>query len=366
LLKILSRITNPTAGYADIRGRVGSLLEVGTGFHPELTGRENVYLNGAILGMRKSEIERKFDEIVAFAEIEQFLDTPVKRYSSGMFVRLGFAIAAHLDPEILIVDEVLAVGDARFQKRCLAKMDDVKHQGRTVIFVSHNMTTVSRLCNRIILLKSSRIVIDGPTHEVVNRYMTSGTGMGAVREWADPATAPGGEVARLRAVRIITESGQPSETLDIRRPVGLQMEYDVLQSGYVLMPHYHIYNEEGILAFETLDLDPKWRRRKRPAGHYVSTAWIPGNMMSEGGIFVEADMITNNPTIPQFAVTNAVCAQIVDSLEGDSARGDWAGKMTSAMRPLLEWRTIYEPNGCPGINQASRYPNTDSSAISLR
>jgi len=339
LLKILSSITNPTTGHAEICGRVGSLLEVGTGFHPELTGRENVYLNGAILGMRKSEIDRKFDEIVAFAEIQQFLDTPVKHYSSGMFVRLGFAVAAHLDPEILLVDEVLAVGDARFQKRCLAKMEDVRLQGRTVIFISHNMSTVTRLCNRIILLESGRLVMDGTAHQVVNHYLNAGVGTAAVREWTDPAIAPGGHAARLRAVRVINELGQPSNTIDIRRPVGLQMEYDVIEDGHELMPHFHVFNEDGVLVFETLDLDPKWRRKPRPAARYISTAWMPGNMLSEGTLFVEAACITTNPNIPQFCESNVVSMQVVDSLDGDSARGDWAGRMTSAMRPMLRWET---------------------------
>ena len=162
LLKILGRITEPTGGYADIYGRVGSLLEVGTGFHPELTGRENIYLNGAILGMKRVEIGRKFDEIVAFAEIERFIDTPVKHYSSGMYMRLAFAVAAHLEPEILLVDEVLAVGDARFQKKCLNKMQDVGQQGRTVLFVSHNMQAITRLCQRAILLEGGTMVQDGP------------------------------------------------------------------------------------------------------------------------------------------------------------------------------------------------------------
>src|SRR6266849_2881953 len=191
LLKILSRITKPTKGQAEIHGRVGSLLEVGTGFHPELTGRENIYLNGAILGMHKGEIERKFDEIVAFAEVERFIDTPVKHYSSGMQTRLGFAVAAHLEPEILIVDEVLAVGDARFQKKCLNKMQDVGQQGRTVLFVSHNMSAITRLCERAILVEEGRILHDGPSSEVVAAYLASGLGTTAAREWPDSANAPG-------------------------------------------------------------------------------------------------------------------------------------------------------------------------------
>ncbi len=176
LLKILSRITEPTSGKVSIKGRVASLLEVGTGFHPELTGRENIFLNGAILGMSKTEIKKKFDEIVAFAEVERFLDTPVKHYSSGMYVRLAFSVAAHLEPEILIVDEVLAVGDAQFQKKCMGKMEDVGKEGRTVLFVSHNMNTISRLCQRAVLLSAGQVISQGPTEEVVNYYLNSSAG----------------------------------------------------------------------------------------------------------------------------------------------------------------------------------------------
>jgi ABC-type polysaccharide/polyol phosphate transport system ATPase subunit len=185
LLKILSRITEPTSGQAIVQGRVGSLLEVGTGFHPELSGRENIYLNGAILGMRRAEIERKFDEIVAFAEVERFLDTPVKRYSSGMYVRLAFAVAAHLEPEVLVVDEVLAVGDAAFQKKCLGKMGDVAQQGRTVLFVSHNMNAVQRLCPKSILLERGRLLEFGPSDEVITKYWTSGVLAAPPDEWID-------------------------------------------------------------------------------------------------------------------------------------------------------------------------------------
>src|SRR5437764_9127257 len=180
LLKILSRITGPTVGRAEIHGRVGSLLEVGTGFHPELTGRENIYLNGAILGMRKAEIERKFDEIVAFAEVEQFIETPVKWYSSGMYVRLAFSVAAHLEPEILIMDEVLAVGDAAFQQKCLDKMHEIRQQGRTIFFVSHNMPAVTRLCKRVLLMQQGQITADGPAQEIVNSYLSSSLNIVAV------------------------------------------------------------------------------------------------------------------------------------------------------------------------------------------
>src|SRR6185503_13084016 len=227
LLKILSRITDPTTGFAEIRGRVGSLLEVGTGFHSELTGRENIFLSGAILGMRRTEIARKFDEIVAFAEVERFIDTPVKHYSSGMYLRLAFAVAAHLEPEILLVDEVLAVGDAHFQKKCLAKMEDVGHQGRTVLFVSHNMPAITRLCPRTILLGRGGVQMDGPSHQVANVYLNSDVGNSAERVWLDVTTAPGTDTIRLRAVRLRDKDGRLVEAIDSRDPIALEMEYDV-------------------------------------------------------------------------------------------------------------------------------------------
>src|SRR5580698_8912507 len=203
LLKILARITRPTEGRAEIHGRVGSLLEVGTGFHLELTGRENVYMSGAILGMRKAEMDRKFDEIVAFSEVERFLDTPLKHYSSGMQVRLAFAVAAHLEPEILFVDEVLAVGDAAFQKKCLGKMSEVANKGRTILFVSHNMAAIKALCTRAILMKNGAIVASGMVGQVADSYLLGSAQGASVREWPDPATAPGNESIRISFIRII-------------------------------------------------------------------------------------------------------------------------------------------------------------------
>jgi lipopolysaccharide transport system ATP-binding protein len=345
LLKILSRITEPTTGFADIYGRVGSLLEVGTGFHQELTGRENIYLNGAILGMKRAEIDRKFDEMVAFSEVEKFMDTPVKHYSSGMQVRLAFAVAAHLEPEILIIDEVLAVGDARFQKKCLNKMEDVGQEGRTVLFVSHNMGAVTRLCERVILLDEGRIIQDGHPPEVVSSYLNIGRDTTAAREWSDPENAPGGEVARLHAVRVMTEDNQVSETVDIRRPVKLEMEYEVLKDGFVLLPHYDIYNEQGVHVFKALDQDPTWRRRPRQEGCYVSTAWIPGNFLAEGTLSVAAALVTLEPVELQYYEQDAVSFQVIDSFEGDSVRGDWTGRIGGAVRPLLKWKTHFNPNG---------------------
>jgi lipopolysaccharide transport system ATP-binding protein len=339
LLKLLSRITAPTTGVIELYGRIASLLEVGTGFHPELSGRENIYLNGAILGMTRVEIRRKFDEIEAFAEVEEFIDTPVKHYSSGMYLRLAFAVAAHLEPEILLVDEVLAVGDARFQRKCLDKMQEVGKEGRTVLFVSHNMPAVTRLCSRTILLDGGRVIGDGPSSEIVSAYLSSGLGTTAAREWTDPATAPGNDVVRLCAVRVQTESGTITEAIDIRQQIGIEVEYEVLKSGHVLVPNLHFHNEEGVYAFVTSDLDPAWRGKQRPVGRYVSSAAIPGNLLSEGTLFVGAAISTMDPVVVHCYERDAVAFQVIDTMDGDSARGDYGGPMPGVMRPLLRWTT---------------------------
>ena len=342
LLKILSKITPPARGRVEIHGRTSSLLEVGTGFHPELTGRENVYLNATILGMRKREVDRKFDEIVDFSGVEQFLDTPVKRYSSGMRVRLAFAVAAHLEPEILIIDEVLAVGDAAFQEKCLNKMEDVGGEGRTVFFVSHNMQAVTRLCKRVLSLDSGKVVADGPAHEIVAAYMHEGSSSAAERSWTDIDTAPGGEVARLTRVRVKDENDQTAASVDIRTAVGFEMTFEVIREGYTLLPQFKLANDQGILAFITVDVDPKWRKKKRPKGWYTATAWVPGNLLAEGDFFIHAAMTTLEPQrLTQFHEKEAVSFRVVDPMEGDSARGDWAMDLRGLVRPLLRWETAY-------------------------
>ena len=339
LLKILSRITEPTEGRAGISGRVGSLLEVGTGFHPELTGRDNIYLSGAILGMRRAEIERKFDEIVDFSGVEKFIDTPLKRYSSGMYVRLAFAVAAQLDPEVLIVDEVLSVGDADFNKKCLKKMENVGQEGRTVIFVSHSMPAVTRLCQRAILLEGGIVVADGPSQKVVSQYINSGLGIGPRREWRDPVHAPGAGIVRLLAVRVCAVDGEIVEAIDVRQPVRIEMEHEVLKSGYILLLSFEFRNDMGVLVFHSLDIDPAWQGRRRPAGRYVSSAEIPGNLLSEGTMVVSAGCETVNPTIHQFYAVDVVAFQVIDNEYPDSARGMYKGNIAGAVRPRLPWNT---------------------------
>src|SRR5882672_3360366 len=263
LLKILSRVTKPTTGDVELFGRIGSLLEVGTGFHPDLTGRENIFLSGAILGMRRTEIERKFEEIVAFSELEKFIETSVKWYSSGMYVRLAFSVAAHLEPEILMMDEVLAVGDAAFQQKCLDKMHAIRQQGRTILFVSHDMAAITRLCKRVVLLENGKITFDGEPREVVKHYLSSSWKTGALREWADLNDAPGDKVVRLRSVRVRAQEGETIAVVAIQKPFGIELTYDVLDEGHALVPVIEFYNEAGTELFSTHDTSPDWRRNPR-------------------------------------------------------------------------------------------------------
>ena len=343
LLKILSRITKPTTGTASIHGRVGSLLEVGTGFHSELSGRENIYLNGAILGMKRAEIEKKFDEIVAFSEIEAFLDTPVKHYSTGMHMRLAFSVAAHLDPEILIVDEVLAVGDVGFQRKCLRKMRDVGESGRTVIFVSHDMQSITRLCERVIWLKDGAIRSDGEAKHVVSEYLHEQSQTGAEKVWEDASTAPGNDVVRLRSVRIHREDGSMSTSIDIRQGVSIEIDYEVMQPGKVIVPSVQLNNEQGTCIFVSHDWNSGWRNRAREAGRYKSSVTVPGNTLSEGTVFVTAGATTYQPHEVHFNERDAVTFNVIDSSDGDGARGDFTGPMPGVVRPVLEWKT--ERNG---------------------
>lgn len=341
LLKVLSRITRPTSGSAEIRGRVGSLLEVGTGFHNELTGRENIYLNGAILGMGHAEIAKKFDEIVAFSEVEEFLDTPVKFYSSGMYMRLAFAVAAHLEPEILIVDEVIAVGDAGFQKKCLDKMQSIGEQGRTVLFVSHNLSAVSRFCSRTVWLEKGQVREDGKTKDVVSNYLNGSVNRGAARIW-DDETAPGNEIVRLVSVRAADEDGNTLVNRDVRLPVIIEVEYKVLKGGKVFSPAFHIYDQMSVCIFGTNDVDPEWRNRVREPGRYKSRVEIPGNLLAEGTFYVTAAMFGPMTSEVHLLENSAISFNIFDSLAGDSARGDYIGGMIGVVRPLLDWDTEFK------------------------
>jgi lipopolysaccharide transport system ATP-binding protein len=337
LLKILSRITEPSVGFADIQGRVGSLLEVGTGFHPELTGRENIYLNGAILGMARVEIDRKFDEIVAFSEIEQFIDTMVKHYSSGMYMRLAFAVAAHLEPEILLIDEVLAVGDLEFQRKCLGKMEDVGKLGRTVIFVSHNMSAVTRLCSRAVLLDHGTVAAIGPTPAVVAEYVFKGYGTRAERRWEQADRMPGDETIRLLGVRARDPQGIVQESFDIRQPIAIDIDYEVRQAGMRFTPCFDVVNESGVVLFLSQQ-DPEWQDRDRPVGTHVATCWIPGNFLAEGTFNVDvAFWGFTTPPSGRIEENGAICISIHDPLEGGSVRGRGTNAYPGVLRPMLQW-----------------------------
>lgn len=343
LLKILSRITEPTNGRIELYGRVGCLLEVGTGFHPELTGRENIFLNGVIMGMKHKELARKFDEIVAFAEIDRFLDTPVKRYSSGMYVRLAFAVAAHLEPEILIVDEVLAVGDEQFQKKCLGKMEQIAVEGRTILFVSHNMPAVLNLCPRAILLEQGGITRDSSSSEVVAYYLHTGGAKLGQREWPDISTAPGDDVVRLRRIAVIDENEQVRQSIDIRHKVGIRFEYDVLESGPRLSPTFNLATESGTVLFWAGDRNPDWDNTPRPKGRYTTTAWIPGNFLNAGTMIVSATISRVRPTHEHLYEQGVLSFEVIDRMGPDTARGNFPGHFAGAVRPLLPWETQFAP-----------------------
>jgi lipopolysaccharide transport system ATP-binding protein len=338
LLKILTKITWPTEGRAEIRGRVGSLLEVGTGFHPELTGRENIYLNGAILGMKRQEISRKLDDIVEFSGIPKFMDTPVKRYSSGMFVRLAFSVAAHFEPDIMVVDEVLAVGDADFQRRSLGRMESLGDSGRTVLFVSHNLHAVLQLCDRALLLQNGQIVREGSTHDVVAYYEEQTVGAGSRVVWGDGDEAPGNDIARLQSVRIVDEDGSPAATIDVRHQVGIEIGFRVLRDGPPVVPKIKVLDQHGAICFNALDTDPRWND-PTPPGEYLATAWIPPNLLNEGRHSVDVNVVTlaTPKLIPHASAYKIVAFHVYDPAEGDSARGLFGGELRGVVRPLLEW-----------------------------
>ena len=337
LLKLLARVTEPTEGMAEIHGRVGSLLEVGTGFHPELTGRENIYLNGAILGMRRVEIDRKFDEIVAFSEVPRFLDTPVKRYSSGMYLRLAFAVAAHLEPEILVVDEVLAVGDAEFQRKCLGKMSDVAQAGRTVLFVSHNMSAIQRLTQETILIEGGRLALRGPTVQVVDHYLSSGLSQEGERTWDGDESAARSKPFRPIALRVLDSRGHVASQVPSTEPIQIEFEYDLDMEITGLRIGLYLTTGRGDPVFTSFDTDAAddfERVASRPAGHYISRCALPANWLNEGrfllGVNASAFRIRSF-----FSDEHA----LTFTVDGTGAPGSqWPEARSGPLRPALAWQ----------------------------
>lgn len=324
LLKVISRIIKPTSGTVRGRGKISSLLEVGTGFHEELTGRENIFISGSILGMRKAEIQRKFDEIVAFSGVEQFLDTPVKRYSSGMYVRLAFAVAAHLEPDILIVDEVLAVGDAEFQKKCLGKMNEVSHkEGRTILFVSHNMQAVTNLCDKAMWLNKGTLMNVGIATDVVNKYIMGVQQLQNEKVWTDAATAPGNEWVTMQSVSLVPHRINPDAPLDIRTPLTVKFKLWNHVPGVQLNVSLHVFSYGGECIFDlpspAIECDK---------GVVEGVCEIPGNFFNDGAYFINL-VVVKDTSVMLFELNECL------SFELEDYRGDikWYGKWMGAVRP---------------------------------
>jgi lipopolysaccharide transport system ATP-binding protein len=333
LLKILSRITEPTTGSIDYCGRVGSLLEVGTGFHPDLTGRENVFLNGAILGMRRRDIARRFDEIVTFAGVEQFIDVPIKRYSSGMYLRLAFAVSAHLDTDILLFDEVLAVGDLNFQKKCLLRMGEVARDGRTILFVSHNLTAIKALCKRTLVLKDGTLEADGNTSDVLADYLKSSissAGEATVRQWPE-GDAPKNDTIRMISATVSPVGGAPTDPVDVTMSFVVEWCFRNLVHGVVLNSSLLLKDQQGLLLFEAGPWDPQ---DPLAAGVYRSSCSIPGYLLNDGSYSFSLVFRCKDEILLE--LPNILQLEILDHEEG---RHGWFGKWEGLLRPRLPWTT---------------------------
>jgi len=336
LLKVLSRVTDPTEGYGELRGRVGSLLEVGTGFHPELTGRENIFLNGAILGMHKNEIEARFDEIVAFSEVEKFIDTPVKRYSSGMYLRLAFAVAAHLEPEILVVDEVLAVGDADFQRKCLGKMGDVANSGRTVLFVSHNMSAILRLTQDSIVLDKGKVLLNAPSSEAVDFYLNRGLSKLGERFWEQDEVPVTSAPFRPLAIRVLDKAGQVSDSVRSVEPIRIEIDYELSEDVTGLRVGYYLLTTRGEPVFTSFDIDSEELFKEytaRPKGVYTSRCTIPPDTLNEGRFLLGVN--ASSYGIRRYFQDDQALSFSVDASGAPGTH--WPEPRPGPVRPVLDW-----------------------------
>jgi lipopolysaccharide transport system ATP-binding protein len=336
LLKILSRITEPTEGQVEITGRVGSLLEVGTGFNPELTGRDNIFLNGAILGMKRREIARKFDEIVEFSGVEQFIDTPVKRYSSGMYLRLAFSVAAHLEPEILVVDEVLAVGDAEFQRKCLGKMSDVAQEGRTVLFVSHNMSAILRLTEEAIVLDRGKLVKRAPTQEAVEFYMASGYSQSSERIWQEDEIQASAHPFRPISLRVLDAQGNVNDSVRSIDPLTIEMSYHLDAPIQGLRVGLYLLTIRGEVVFTSFDTDSPEeydRFTSRPAGRYISRCQIPADFFNEGQYILGVN--ASSYRMKRYFQDEHALSFSVDGMGAPGKQ--WGEARMGTIRPRLKW-----------------------------
>jgi lipopolysaccharide transport system ATP-binding protein len=339
LLKILSKVTGPSKGNVKMNGRVASLLEVGTGFHPELSGRENIFLNGAILGMTRSEIKKKFDEIVEFSGVQKYVDTPVKRYSSGMYVRLAFAVAAHLEPEILIVDEVLAVGDAEFQKKCIGKMKEVStNEGRTILFVSHNMDAISRLCTRCMYMKNGTVQMEGLTDDVIQQYIGTETTISSQIQYNDIQKAPGNEKVRLLEARVVDAFYNTKLNFKIDEQVGINFTFKVFAETDDLVCGFNLYSQLDVHILSSHDTLNKGK--KFTPGIYNTTVWMPQNFLTEGLHYCGVAVMSYKPFTVHFHDVGRIGFNVADKQTGETVRGEYTGVFPGVVRPRLNWDII--------------------------
>lgn len=338
LLKIISRITPPTTGEAIIRGRVGSLLEVGTGFHPELTGRENIYLNGSILGLKRSEINHHLDEIIDFSGVEKFIDTPLKRYSSGMQMRLAFSVAAHLQSEILLIDEVLAVGDIEFQKKCIGKMEEVsKSEGRTILFVSHNMDSIRKFCPTTFLLNQGKLVSHGNTEKTITEYISKHLAINAEKCWPNGVLSYDQNI-QLNKVWVHNTKNEVLARFDTTEDIGISAEYEIFNENVAFTHGINVYNQENINIFNSHDVACAQRVKQKHAGVYQSTVWIPGNLLPEGIFSISYALFNPNPIDVFVHEHNIVSFEIFTDFSKPSARGNYADEFPGIVRPMLKWK----------------------------
>lgn len=334
LLKILSKITPPSSGKIISRGRIASLLEVGTGFHPELSGRENVFLNGSILGMKREEIRRNFDAIVDFAGIAKFIDTPLKHYSSGMQLRLAFAVAAFLENEILIIDEVLAVGDAEFQKKCMLKMEDISNNdGRTILFVSHNLNAINSLCSRAILLKNGRLHKNGTSQEIINYYLSNENTTTSSVAWKTE-DAPGDDEAKLISARIIDENYQEIKGVDITQKIGVEFIYEVIAEIKPKIPNVHLYTIKGDCVFISAEREDS---KLSKVGVFKTIVWIPANMLNVEVYYVSIALSTMSPVKVHFWQKDILTFETKENI--NNRTNSYNQDIPGIIRPLLDWET---------------------------
>ncbi len=342
LLKILARILAPTSGRVELAGNVGSLLEVGTGFHSDLSGRENIYLSAALLGMKEREIRKRFDAIVDFSGVEAFIDTPVKRYSSGMYMRLAFSVAAYLEPKILLVDEVLAVGDVEFQKKCVQRLNNLGQNGQTVLFVSHNMPAVARICRQGIWIDGGKLAREGPIGEVSAAYLKQGAVHPGTREWPDRSSAPGDGVAKLRKVAVRGADGNITASVNIGQEFSIEIDYDVTVDDMVLYPAIQLINEWGTEIVWSTDTGTPLHGKPRPAGTYHCVVRFPANLLSEGILTTSVTIASLRPRKFHVTEPDAVHFQAMEVIDGTTARGEYTGHVGSILRPRLDWTVSLE------------------------